>query len=71
MDKNFPKRSESRAKYVFWIMFATVFACIGAVLMMGGSLVGVIMFFGGIGMGMRETALRMRYNKWAKAVRVE
>ncbi len=65
--KDFPVRSQSRAKYVGWILFALAFATLGAnQLMHGNEFAGVVMFFGGVGMAMRETSLRMKAKKWFK-----
>ena len=65
--KDFPVRSQSRAKFVGWILFALAFATVGAnQLMHGNEFVGVFMFFVGVGMAMRETSLRMKAKKWAR-----
>lgn len=66
-NKDFPVRSQSRAKYVGWILFALVFTTIGAHnLMNANELVGLVMLAGGAGMAMRETSLRMKAKKWFK-----
>lgn len=67
--KQLPKRAASRAQYVFWIFVAVIMATFGAhYLMNQNEFVGVILFFGGIGMAMRETSLRMKWKKQQRAV---
>lgn len=61
MSKQLPKRAGSRAQYVFWMIVAVTFACIGAVLTMASNPLGLVLFFGGIGMGMRESGLRRKW----------
>lgn len=65
--KPFPIRSESRSKYVAWILFAIVFSAYGvSQLMHGNEFVGLAMWIGGVAMAVRETALRMKAKKWAR-----
>lgn len=56
-----PKRAGSRAQYVFWMIVAVTFSCMGAVLSMAANPLGLILFFGGIGMAMRESGLRRKW----------
>ena len=56
-----PKLASSRAQYVFWMIVAVVFACMGAVLAMAANPLGLVLFFGGIGMAMRESSLRRKW----------
>jgi len=61
MSKQLPKRAGSRAQYVFWMIVAVTFACMGAVLTMAANPLGLALFFGGIGMAMRESGLRQKW----------
>ena len=61
MSKQLPKRAGSRAKYVFWMIVAVVFACMGAVLTMAANPLGLVLLFGGVGMAMRESSLRRKW----------
>ena len=61
MSKQLPKRAGSRAQYVFWMVVAVIFACMGAVLTMAANPLGLVLFFGGIGMAMRESGLRRKW----------
>ena len=56
-----PKRAGSRAQYVFWMIVAVTFACMGAVLTMAANPLWRVLFFGGIGMAMRESGLRRKW----------
>lgn len=61
MSRQLPKRAGSRAQYVFWMIVAVTFAFMGAVLSMSANPLGLALFFGGIGMAMRESGLRRKW----------
>lgn len=61
MSRQLPKRAGSRAQYTLWMSVAVTFACMGAVLTMAANPLGLVLFFGGIGMAMRESGLRRKW----------
>lgn len=58
--KQLPKRAASRAQFIFWQLVAMAFVFTGVTI--GGG-AGIILFFGGFGMSLREMGLRRKWKK--------
>lgn len=55
-----PKRAASRAQFIFWQIVAMAFVFTGVTI--GGG-AGIVLFFGGFGMSLREMSLRRKWKK--------